>query len=87
MGNLVHTDYPLHEGFYFLHYPMSARAIDTVCPKAILPMGVTLFPSMMLFVTNIPSTNGNDALFCSKLNGEYAGENFMSLRFLVFEIY
>ena len=27
------------------HYPMSIRAIDPVCPQAILPPRVTLFPS------------------------------------------
>ena len=48
---------------------MSVRAIDTVCPQAILPMRVTLFSSEMLFGTNIPSINCNDTSFCSGLNG------------------
>ena len=69
-----------------LHYPISIMAIDPVCPQAILPMRVTLFPSGMLRVTNIPSINGNDTLFRSELNGERAGESFTSLRFAVFEI-
>ena len=69
-----------------LHYPMSIMAIDPVCPQAILPMRVTLFPSGMLCVTNIPSINGNDTLFCSELNGKHAGESFRSLRLIVFEI-
>ena len=43
-----------------LHYPMSTRAIDPVRPQAILPMRVTLFPSGIPSVTNIPSINCND---------------------------
>ena len=31
-----------------LHYSTSIMAVDTVCPQAILPMRVTLFPSRML---------------------------------------
>ena len=69
-----------------LHYPMSVRAIDLVCPQAILPMRVTLFPSGMLCVTNIPSINCNDTSFSSELNREHAGESFKSLRSVVFEI-
>ena len=75
-----------HVCSFYLHYPMSIMAIDPVCPQAILPMRVTLFPSGMLCVTNIPSINGNDTLFCSELNGEHAGESFRSLRLIVFEI-
>ena len=67
-----------------LHHPMSIRTIDPVCPRAILPMRVTLFPSGMLRVINIPSINGNDTLFGSQLNGEHAGESFISPRFIVF---
>ena len=48
------------------HYPMSARAIDPVCPQAVLPMRVTLFPFGMLWVTNIPSINCNDTSFSSE---------------------
>ena len=70
-----------------LHYPVAIRAIDPVCLQAILPMGVTLLPSGMLCVINIQSMNCNDTSFCSGLNGEHAGESFMSLRFIVFEIY
>ena len=51
-----------------LHYPMSIRAIDQVCPQAILPMRVTLFLSGMLCVTNIPTINGNDTLLYIELN-------------------
>ena len=69
-----------------LHYPMSIRAIDPVCPQAILPMLVTLFPSVMLCVTNIPSRHSNDTLLCSELNGEHAGKSFMSLRLIVLDI-
>ena len=65
---------------------MSIRAIDPVCPEAILPIRVTLFPSGMLRVTNIPLMNCSDTLFCSELNGEHGGESFMSLQFIVFEI-
>ena len=70
----------------FLHYPVSIMAIDLVCPQAIFPMGLTLFSSGMLCVTNIPSINGNDTLFCSELNEKHAGESCMSLRRIVFEI-
>ena len=69
-----------------LHYPMSIRAIDPVCPQVILPMRVTLFPSGTLCVTNIPSRNRADTLYCSELNGEHAGESGMSLRSIFFEI-
>ena len=52
-----------------LHYPMSIRAIDLVCPQAILPMRMTLFPSGMLCVPNIPLIKSNDTLFRSELDG------------------
>ena len=70
-----------------LHYPVSIMAIDPVYPQASLPMRVTLFPSGMLCATNIPSINGNDALFCSQLNGEHAGGNVRSLRLIVVFLY
>ena len=70
--------------FISLHYPMSIRSIYPVCPQAILAMGMTLFPSGMLCVTNIPSINCTNTIFCSKLNGEHTGEMFMSLRCIVF---
>ena len=69
-----------------LHYPISVRAIDPVCPQAVLPMRVTLFPSGKLCVTNIPSINCKDTSFCSELNGEHAGASSMSLQFAVFEV-
>ena len=69
-----------------LHYPMSIMAIDSVCPQAILPMSVTLFPSGMLYVTSIPSINSGDTSFCSELNGKDAGETFGSLRLIILEI-
>ena len=59
-----------------LRYPMPIIVIDPDCSQAILPMRVTPFPSGMLYVTNIPSTNGNDTLFCSEVNGKYSSENF-----------
>ena len=59
--------------------------IDSVYLQAILPMRVTLFPSGMLCITNTPSINGNNALFCSELNREHAGERFRSLRLIAFE--
>ena len=65
---------------------MSIMSTDPVCTQAIFPMGVTLFPSGMLCVTNIPSINGNDTLFVSELKGEHAGEGFRSLRLIGFEI-
>ena len=58
---------------------MSIMAIDPVCSQAILPMRVTLYPSGMLCVTNIPSINDNDILFCSELNREHTSESFRSL--------
>ena len=68
-----------------LHYPMLIRAIDPVCPKAILPIKVML--CRMLYVTNIPLRNCNDTLFCSELNGNHADDSFVRLRFISFEIY
>ena len=70
-----------------LHYPMSIRVIDPVCPRVILPMSVTLFPFGMQCVINIPSMNCNYTLRCSELNGKHAGESFMSPRFRAFEIH
>ena len=66
---------------------MSFRVIDPFCPQAILPMKVTLFSSEMLSVTNIPSINCNDTSFCLELNGGNAGQSFMSLQIILFEIF
>ena len=44
----------------FLHKPMSISPIDQVCLRVILRISVTLFPSEMLSVTNIPSINCNN---------------------------
>ena len=66
----------------FLQYPMSIRAIESICPQAILLMSVTLFSSGMLGVTKITSINVNDTMFCLEFNGECAGESIMSLRFI-----
>ena len=74
----------LHVYSAFLHYPMSMMTIDPVCPQASLPMMVTLFPSGMLCVTNIPSIKGNDTSFCLELNGRHDSKRFMSLRLIVF---
>ena len=67
-----------------LHYSMSIMAIDPVCPQTILSMRVTLFPSGMICITNIPSIKSNNTLFCSVLNGKQAGERFWSLQLIVF---
>ena len=72
MANVSHK----HVYCTSLHYPMSIRAIDPVCPLAILLMRVTLFPSETIGVTNIASINCNDTLFYSELNGEHADESF-----------
>ena len=77
MANFLHR----HVYNAFLHYPI--MTINPACSLAILPMRVTLFPSGTLCVTNIPSIHGKDTLFCSELNGEHAGESFMSLQFIV----
>ena len=69
-----------------LQYPMSVRIIDPICPQTILSMRVMLFRSVILCVTNIPSINCNNTLFCSDLNGKHASENLMSLLFIVIEI-
>ena len=82
MANIAHR----HVYSASLHYPMPIWAIDPICPQDVLQVRVTLFTSGMLCVINIPSTNGNDTSFCSELNREHAGESFMSLRFIVFEI-
>ena len=70
-----------------LHYPMSISAINPVCPQAILPMRVMLFPSGVVCVTNIPSINDNDTIFFPELNFEHEGEGFMSLPIIVFYSY
>ena len=57
----------------------SSRAVDPVCSQAILAMSVTLFPSEMLYVTNIPSIKYNNTPFCLELNGKHADESFKSL--------
>ena len=76
-----------------LHYPVSISAIDPVCPQQIFLMRLTLFPSGTRYATNIPSINliffyklQKNALSCW-LNVEHAGENFMSLRLVVLEMY
>ena len=72
MANFSHRDvYSVS-----VHYPMSISAIDPVCPQAISAMTVTLFPSEMLCVTNVPLINCNNTLFCSELNGEHIGGRF-----------
>ena len=53
-----------------LRYPISIRAIDSLCAQAILPMMVTLFLSGMLCVSNIPSRNCNDTLFLFRIERE-----------------
>ena len=65
---------------------MPVRAIDPVCPQTVLPMGGNAVPIRMLCVTNIPSVNGNDTLFCADLKGKRTVESFRSLRFTVFDI-
>ena len=70
-----------------LHYLMSIRATDSVCSQAISAMSVTQLNSGTLCVTNIPSINCKNTLFCSELNGEDDGEGFRWLRFIIFEIY
>ena len=50
---------PRHVYSGSLHNPMSIRAIDSVCPQAILAMGVALFTSGTPWVTNIPLINCN----------------------------
>ena len=52
-----------------LHYPMSIMAIDPTCLQAILPMWVTLFPSRMLCVTNIPSITVTTHYFVQNWKG------------------
>ena len=73
----------LHRHVFFyrasLQYPMSVMVIDPVCPQAISPMRVALFPSGMSCVTNIPSISCNDTLFGSEFNGKHAYECFMQL--------
>ena len=71
MANFPHR----HAYSASLHHPMSIRAIDPVCPQAILAMSVTPFSSGMLYATNILSINCNNTLFRSELNAEHAGES------------
>ena len=79
MANVLHR----HVSSASLYYPMSIRAIGSVCPEAILAMSVTLFTSGTLCATNIPLINCNNALSFSELNGEHASEGFRSLRLIV----
>ena len=67
-----------------LYYPISIRVIDPIYSQAILPASVTLFPSVLMDVTNTGSKTVTTLHFV-QLNGEYAGESFMSLRFIVIE--
>ena len=83
MANFSHR----HVYSALLRYAMSIRTIDPVCPQAILPIRLTLFPSGMLCVTNIPSIRNNDTLFRLELNEKHVGKNVLSLQFIVFEIY
>ena len=62
------------------HYPTSISAIHPVCPQAILPMRVALFPSGMIYMTNIWSRYRNNMSFYSELNVERVGEDFVSIR-------
>ena len=62
-------------------YPIPNRAIDPGYYQAILLGRETLFPSGMLYVTNIRSGNRNITSFCSELNREHA-DIFTSLRFI-----
>ena len=52
--------------------------------SAALNVPLPLDLPVVLCVTDIPSINGNDTLFCSELNGEHADESFMSLRVMFF---
>ena len=67
-----------------LNYLISIKAIDLVCPQAILAMSVTLFPFGMSCVTKILSINRSYTLFCSKLCVKYVGESFMPVGVLIF---
>ena len=61
-------------------------AIDPVCPQVVFPVRVTLFPSVMLYVTNIVSKYRNNTPLCSELNEEHADESYLSLWLKVFGI-
>ena len=78
-----------HKGMFIvsLHYPMWIRAIDPVCPQAILPMKATLLPFGMLCVTIIPAINCSNTLLCLELSGKDAGKRFMPLWFKLFDIH
>ena len=67
-----------------LHYLMSIRAVDSVCPQAILVMiGRCSLPGQCAS-QNITSINCSSTLCCLELNWEHAGEGFRSLRFMFF---
>ena len=56
------------------------RAFLQACPRIIFTVRVTLFPSGMLYITNIWWRNKNNMSFYSELNVEHDGECFVSIR-------
>ena len=66
---------------------MSIRANDPVCAQAIFAISVTLLPSRILCVTNIPLIECNHKLFWEELYWEQFGGSVMSLRSTISEIY
>ena len=61
--------------FFYVSLPfqMSVRAFHSVCPRAISPVRVTLFPSGILYITNILSRHRPNMSLCSKMNVEPVG--------------
>ena len=59
---------------------MSNRALHPICPRAIFPVIVTLFPFRDVILHKYSSTIPKHTSFCSELNGEHAGKGFVSIR-------
>ena len=60
-------------------FPMSIKAIDSVCPQAIFRVRLTLCPSWKQYITIILPRYRNKTPFYSESNGTWAGECFVAL--------
>ena len=66
-----------------LLFQMSIRVFRQACARAIFPVRVTLFPSGMLYITNILSIYQNNVSFCPESNVKHDGEGLVSKRLIV----
>ena len=66
---------------------MSIRDFHSFYLRAIFPVRVALFPSGMIYITNIKSIYRNNTFFYSGLNVEHVGEGFVSIWQIGFELW